>query len=101
MGTRGTIRFKDGDEEYFVYSGHDSYPENTTPFIEAVVEKKKGCWSGAECGLLVSCFLGENYEPNHRITPYMMTTGFHGDEIYRYFVDWDKDSKAWIVSVGK
>ena len=99
MSTRATIQFKDKWDEFYVYSHCDGYPENILPEIEKVLEKKKDSWSGSECGTLVSCFLGENYDANSRLPNYEMTASFHGDESYRYFVEWNDDSKKWTVRV--
>ena len=100
MGTRATIRFKDEYEEYYVYAGHDAYPENVIPDIESVIKKKKNSWSGSECGSLVSCFLGEAYEPDKRIPFYELTKGWHGDESFKYSVEWNVDGKhTWTVTV--
>lgn len=101
MGTRGTIRFKDEHEEYYVYAGHDGFPENVVADIERVIEKKKKSWSGSECGTLVSCFLGENYEANKRLPFYEMTEGWHGDESYKYIVDWDAGKHQWVCAIER
>jgi len=99
MGTRATIRFKDEYEEYYVYAGHDGYPENVLNNIEHIIDKKEKSWSGSECGTLVSCFLGQAHEENKRLPFYEMTTGFHGDESYKYFVNWDVEAKQWVCTV--
>lgn len=97
MGTRATIRFKDGEEEYFVYRGHDGFPDNVLADINETLEKVKGRWSGGEVGCLVSLFFAFTYVPGHRLPIYDLTRGFHGDESYKYFVEWD--GKKYKVSV--
>ena len=100
MGTRATIQFKDRYDVFHVYRGHDGHPENVVPDIQAVIDKKRNSWSGSETGLLVSCFLGEHYDKSRRLPFYEMTSAFHGDESYRYFVEYDEDAKEWRVRVG-
>jgi hypothetical protein len=95
MGTRATIRFKEGDEEYYVYRGHDGYPENVDRDIREVLELIKGRWSGSEVGTLVSFFLGHFFEEKQRLPDYDLTPSFHGDESYRYYVEWDSANKTW------
>lgn len=95
MSTRATIRFKDGDEEYFVYRHSDGYPENVDNDIRKVLEEIKGRWSGAELGTLVSFFLGYYFDKNNRLPDYDLTPSFHGDESYRYFVEWDDENKMY------
>jgi|SRR6187402_516939 len=99
MGTRATIRFKEGDEEYFVYRGHDGFPENVMEDIQRVIDKAKGRWSEPELGLLVTSFLQWTYEPGIRIPRYEITQSFHGDESYKYFVEWEQERKEWKVIV--
>jgi trehalose utilization protein len=95
MGTRATIRFKDGDEEYFVYRGHDGYPKNVDADIKEVLAKVKDRWSYGEIGTLVSIFLGSHYVENRRLPYYELTPSFHGDESYRYYIDWNPKTKTY------
>lgn len=98
MSTRCTIRFSDGDEEFFVYRHCDGYPENILPDIEAVIEKSKGRWSGGEAGILVSMFLADNFDSDKKRLPeYWMTSGHHGDESYLYDVVWNDDLSQWEI----
>lgn len=100
MGTRATIKFKYDDEEYFVYRGHDGYPENIIPDIEATLQKAKNRWSEPELGCLVTLFLAMGYDfENKRLPNYEITSSFHGDESYRYYVlfDWDKKQYSYGV----
>ena len=97
MGTRATIKFTDEfDDVYYVYRGHDGFPDIILPDINAVIEKAKGRWSGSEMGLLLSMFFGETYREKARIQDYELTPDFHGDESYTYSVEYL--DKGWVVS---
>lgn len=95
MGTRATIRFKEGDDEYFVYRGHDGYPEIVKTDIESFLKAIKGRWSEPELGTLVTCFLGWYFDKTLRLPDYELTTCFHGDESYCYYVEWNPVLKDW------
>ena len=95
MGTRATIRFKYDDEEYYVYRGHDGYPENVDKDIKEVLEKIKGRWSEPELGTLATFFLGYYFDPKMRLPDYELTPSFHGDESYKYYVTWNVTNKKW------
>lgn len=98
MSTRCTIRFSDDHEEFFVYRHCDGFPDIVIPDIETAMEKAKGRWSGSECGCLVTLFLADNFDSSKKRLPaYHMSSGFHGDESYRYSVDWDDIFKRWDV----
>lgn len=98
MGTRATIEFKDKYEKAYVYRGHDGFPETVLDDLKRVIEKKKESWAEPMCMLLATCFVGETYDSKQRLPDYEITTGFHGDESYRYFVEWDDERKEWAVS---
>lgn len=95
MSTRATIRFKDDEEEYFVYRHSDGHPANVSADILVVLEAIKGRWSGAELGTLVSFFLGYYFDAKRRLPNYDLTTGFHGDESYRYYIEWNGKTKQY------
>lgn len=97
MSTRATIQFKDEYDTFYVYRHSDGYPKNILGDITDVLEMTKGRWSGSECGMLVSCFLGMHYKPNERLPSYDLTTAFHGDESYRYYVHWNAEEHKWKV----
>ncbi len=97
MSTRATIKFADKYEAYYVYRHSDGFPKNVLKDIKEVIDHKNGCWSGSECGVLVSCFLGMHYNREDRLPTYEMTSGFHGDESYCYNVDWD--GAKWTARV--
>ena len=101
MGTRATIKFIDDYEEYYLYRGHDGFPDIVMNDLYKIIDKKKNSWSGSECGTLVSCFLGETYNLDNRLPDYELTAGFHGEESYIYEVIWSKDYKKWIVIMGR
>ena len=94
MSTRATIRISDGDETYFVYRHCDGYPKNVEPDILAAIELQCRL-SGPETGHLVSLLLGTTYRSDARVQIYEMTPCFHGDENYRYFVKWNRETQRW------
>lgn len=83
-----------------MYRHSDGYPEQAMPDIESAIEAAVGRWSGPECGLLVSFFLGWHFKRTQRLPDYMMTLGRHGDESYLYYVEWDDEKKKWTARVG-
>lgn len=97
MGTRATIQFKDRSDIFYIYRGHDGHPDNVLADIRAVIEQVQGRWSGAETELLVTCMLMLANDKNSRIPDYNITGGFHGDESYRYYVDWA--GNGWTARV--
>lgn len=99
MGTRATICFKEGEDEYFVYRGHDGFPGNVQEDIDDVLADIKGRWSDPELSLLVTCFLGLMYDQKLRVPIYEITSGFHGDESYKYYVEWSEPKKDWNVRI--
>lgn len=99
MSTRATIKFKDNYETFFIYRHCDGYPEVILPDILAAINKSKGRWSEPECGLLVSFFLGIHFKESERLPDYAITSSFHGDESYKYIVEYNADEKRWIVEV--
>ena len=94
MSTRATIQFKDRDEVYFVYRHCDGFPEDVLPDIEAAINRNS-LLSGVQAGHLVSLLLGMTFRPGERVQSYEMTTSFHGDESYIYFVEWK--GEKWEV----
>lgn len=100
MGTRATIKFTNGDEVYFVYRGHDGFPTNIIPDLEEAISKAKGRWSNPELGCLVALFLAMFYDyDKQRLPDYHPTSSFHGDESYRYFVDWNDAENCYKIGV--
>ena len=95
MSTRATIRFKDEYEEYFIYRHCDGFPDVVEPDIINVIKDRKDSWSGSEVGKLVSCFIGMNFNHDNRVPAYELTESFHGDESFKYFVNWNEDKKQW------
>lgn len=90
MSTRATIEFTDGDEIYYVYRGHDGFPKNILQDIKACIEKSKGRWSNPELGTLVTLMLAMHWDwQKTRLPDYEMTSTFHGDDSYRYYVKWN------------
>jgi hypothetical protein len=96
MSTRATIKFKDRNEEFFVYRHHDGFPENVIQDIKDVLKKVKDRWSAPECGTLVSVFIGTHHT-NQIVPDYIMTTSFTGDESYTYLVKYDDSINEWKV----
>lgn len=97
MGTRATIQFKNRNDIFYVYRGHDGHPDNVVADIQMVIDKTKGRWSGAETELLVTCMLMIANDNSSRIPDYSITGGFHGDESYRYYVEWTEG--YWGIQV--
>ena len=98
MGTRATIKFSaPRSNDIYIYRGHDAYPENVLDDLYRVIEKAKDRWSGAEIGQLVSMFLGETYREKQRICDYEITSDFHGDEAYKYFVTYENGK--WSATI--
>ena len=96
MSTRATIRISDErDEHYFIYRHSDGHPENVIPDIEKVVALAEGRWTGAEIGQFISLFFATHGNARIRIQDYELTNGFHGDESYRYCVQYRGDK--WLV----
>jgi hypothetical protein len=100
MSTRATIQFKDEYDTFFVYRHCDGYPEQIMPDIEKVIENAHGRWSGSECGMFVAFFLGSYFDPKARLSEYMMTSYWHGDESYQYYVEWDTEQKEWKARIS-
>lgn len=100
MSTRATIQFKDEYDTYFVYRHCDGYPEQIMPDIETAIDLSHGRWSGSECGMLVSLFLGTHFKERQRWLDYMMTTNWHGDESYQYYVEWNTERKEWKARIS-
>lgn len=99
MSTRATIQFKDGDEQFYVYRDCDGYPENILPDLKKAIDYHEACrYGSAECGMLVTHFLGLTYVFNRRVPDYEITNCFHGDESYRYHVVWDDKEKKWRIA---
>ena len=94
MSTRATINICDGQENYFVYRHCDGFPDIIEPDILAAIERNK-LLSGSNPGHLVSVLLGMTFRPKERVQNYEMTTAFHGDESYKYFVKWNDKDQSW------
>jgi hypothetical protein len=100
MSTRATIKFTDGDETYYVYRHCDGFPDIVIHDIQYSIDKSNGRWSGAETGCLVTMFLALNYDPDKKRLPeYHISSGFAGDESYRYLVKWNGSTKEWVVNL--
>lgn len=101
MSTRATIRFSDEfDTEFYVYRHSDGYPDSILPDIGEALAKAERRWSGSGCGILVSFFIGLHFRENERLPSYELTSAFHGDESYRYYVEWDDKRKKWCVRLS-
>jgi len=101
MSTRATIEFKDGSEKVYIYRGHDGFPEDILPDIERAIKINiQSRFGSAEIGQLIAVFLGETYEPKTRVQNYEITTAFHGDESYRYFVEYNDNERKWEIRQG-
>lgn len=97
MSTRATIKISDNHQGFYIYRGCDGMPENVLPDIQEVLAKIKGRWSEPEPELVVTAFLTLKWDFNkERIPDYMITSNFHGDESYDYYIKWDDIKKDWI-----
>lgn len=96
MPTRATIEFSDHRKKFYVYRHFGGYPEQVMPDIMSAIEKSRGLWGEPEVGLLVSFFIGL-HSKEERIPDYEITSGFHEDENYRYFVKYNQEYRFWEV----
>lgn len=100
MSTRATIKFTDREDTFFVYRGHDGFPENILDDIKNTIETSKNRWSNPELELLVTLFLAKHYDyKSSRLPDYEITKCFHGDESYKYYVNWNGAKKEWEYGV--
>jgi hypothetical protein len=100
MSTRATIKFSNRDETYFVYRHCDGFPDIILEDIKDTIELSENRWSEPQLGLLVTLFLAKGYEfKEERLPNYEITNCFHGDESYKYFIEWDSDKKQWDYGV--
>jgi hypothetical protein len=100
MSTRATIQFKDEYDTFFVYRHCDGYPEQIMADLEKAIENARGRWSGSECGMFVSFFLGSHFEANAHQPDYVMTSYWHGDESYQYYAEWDTERREWKARIS-
>jgi hypothetical protein len=99
ISTRATIEFREpypwGDT-YYVCRHCGGFPENIVRDFNAAFKKSKGRWSGQELGFFVTLFLAMHYNYNEeRLPGYEITSGFHGNECYKYYVEFDDVEKEW------
>lgn len=100
MGTRASIIFTDEfDDKYFVYRGHDAFPDTVLPDLQKAIDQSARRWDGSEMGALVTLFLAMMYDSDKtRLPDYELTTSVHGDESYHYCVEYvDGQWKASCV----
>lgn len=100
MGTRATIIFEEDNNKYYLYRGHDGYPDNVLQDIQDVVKLVVNRWSGSEMGSFITLFILKNCSLTQRIPNYEITPCFHGDESYRYFVKYINNEYVYGV-IGK
>jgi hypothetical protein len=96
MSTRATIMISAPEETYFIYRHCDGFPNTVLPDIHDAV-KRNSLVAGPAAGHLVALLFGAAYDKAERVQNYEMTTGFHGDESYRFLVRWDKREQRWEV----
>jgi hypothetical protein len=100
MSTRATIKFTEGEDVFFAYRHSDGFPENILDDIKNTIETSKKRWSDPELGLLFTLFLAKGYDyKSKRLPDYKITPCFHGDESYKYFVNWNCEKKDWDYGV--
>lgn len=93
MGTRASIKITDGSEIFFVYCGHDGFPDNIEPDLARicdVMNKERF----AEAGLATTFFLMCNSKKD-RLPFYEITSGVHGDEENFFYLWYNKVSEEW------
>lgn len=95
MSTRATIEFTDGGHKFYVYRGHDGFPDVILPDIKKVIDLTRNRWSEPEVELLVTAFIGVYFKVEKRLPDYEITEAFHGDESYKYYVRWNKETQMW------
>jgi len=103
MSTRATIKFSDGNDEYFIYRHHDGYPDgDIIPDLEKTILKTKGRWSDPDVGMMTTAFLCMNNDfEKERIPSYEITPCFHGDESYIYHLTWNEKTDKWECGMLK
>ena len=100
MSTRAHIEFIDEyGAKLCIDRSHDGYPDVILPDIKRTVEECENRWSGSEIGQLISHFVGSNYIEGQRIQYYEPCHGAAGDESYKYYVRYNKDTSAYDYGV--
>ena len=98
MSTRATIEFTDDNNTYYVYRHSDGFPEIVLADMRDAIKETRWRWSDPEVELLVTLFLAKDYDyKKNRLPNYMITSGFHGDESYRYYCRWNYEHKEWNI----
>lgn len=94
MGTRATIKIMEDKEEiYYLYHGHDGYPENILELLQKAVDMDHS----NEAGHLASIIIGLSFDENSSSQDIMLTPCFHGDESYKYLVELRKNK--WEIEI--
>jgi hypothetical protein len=103
MSTRGVIEFTNGNERFYVYHHHDSFPKNIIPKIEkAIREGDKMHLDGTRIGKFVTLFLTLHNQPADGNPNYEITSQIHGDAEYIYSVEAKNElGSKWKVSYRK
>ena len=101
MGTRATIEINDSyGGIFYVYRGHDGFPEIIIPDVQAAIDLLESRnFRGAEASHLTTVLLGRQYDEQNSVPDYEITSGWHGDESYRYACHYDKEAKRYSVKV--
>ena len=98
MSTKATIEFSDhGDKKFYVYRHCDGYPEQVIPDIMSAINQSRGFGFMGKARGLVSFFIRIHFR-HEQLPDYELTSGFHGDESYRYFVKYNQQYRVWEVS---
>lgn len=100
MGTRASIKITDRNDTFWVYRGHDGFPENILPDLQKVAEDITLRVSGPDAAMFTTRLIAEWNHEKYRLPNYELTTGRHGDESYDYTCRWDETQKRWICEEG-
>jgi hypothetical protein len=98
MSTRATVKVHDENETYYLYCGHDGFPENIEISVNYALEVCEDLIVGAGyfAAALISCGNKIEIERGQNLF-FELTTGFHGDESYLFEVVL-KDKFNWEYS---
>ena len=98
MSTRATIRIGSGDEVYYLYRHSDGHPDNVLSDIgNVVVTLNRRCVHTNDDPAMIATAMvayGWRFDAT-RLPNYEITSAFHGDESYRYYIRWDKAQRMW------
>ncbi|MDR2707080.1 MAG: hypothetical protein LBC02_15010 [Planctomycetaceae bacterium] len=102
MSTRATIKFTSEHLSFYVYRHCDGHPEHVIEDIDKTLRESQSRWDTSNVEKLVTLFLSMHYDYRRsRVPTYEITSDFHGDDSYEYYVEFDEDKKRWTVRIGR